>query len=168
MAAMRADGVTIRAARAKDERSLVALDRAAWSWLSDVIPQPAEDATIFDERCTPDQYLLAELDGRIVGYIRHVPPTPLPSNQHIRQIRGLAVSPAARGRGIGRALVEAACDAARAEGIRRMTLRVLAHNAPARRLYERCGFQVDGVSPEEFWIDGAYVDDIAMGRRLNG
>jgi RimJ/RimL family protein N-acetyltransferase len=47
-----------------------------------------------------------------------------------------------------------------------MTLRVLGHNLAARRLYERCGFTVEGVFPEEFLIDGHYVDDIAMGRRL--
>ncbi|GAA2144406.1 GNAT family N-acetyltransferase [Kitasatospora kazusensis] len=165
---MRAETVTIRTARAADERPLAVLDRAAWSWLSDVVPQPPEDAQVFDERCPPGQFLVAEAGPLILGYIRQAAPTPLASNSHVRQIRGLAVSPGARGRGIGRSLVEAACEQARAEGIRRMTLRVLAHNAPARRLYGRCGFQVDGVSPEEFRINGAYVDDVWMSRRLNG
>jgi RimJ/RimL family protein N-acetyltransferase len=41
---------------------------------------------------------------------------------------------------------------------------VLGGNAPARRLYERCGFRVEGVLPEEFLIGGAYVDDVLMGR----
>ncbi|WP_280714709.1 GNAT family N-acetyltransferase [Kitasatospora sp. MAP5-34] len=173
---MRAETVTIRTARATDERALALLDRAAWSWLSDVIPQPPEDAKVFDVHLPPEQFLVAEAadleaagsqDGRILGFIRQAPPTPLASNSHVRQIRGLAVSPEARGQGIGRALVEAACESARAAGIRRMTLRVLAHNAPARRLYGRCGFQVDGVSPEEFRINGAYVDDVWMSRRLN-
>ncbi|WP_143674119.1 GNAT family N-acetyltransferase, partial [Streptomyces caniscabiei] len=45
-------------------------------------------------------------------------------------------------------------------------LRVLGHNTPARKLYESEGFVVEGVLPEEFLIDGAYVDDVLMGRRL--
>ncbi|WP_441246471.1 N-acetyltransferase family protein [Kitasatospora sp. McL0602] len=163
---MPAENLTIRTARPEDEPALAVLDRAAWSWVSDVIPQPPVDARLFDERCPPSQFLVAEAGGLILGYIRQAPPTPLASNQHIRQIRGLAVSPASRGLGVGKALVEAACAVAREAGARRMTLRVLAHNAPARRLYGRCGFQVDGVSPEEFWIDGAFVDDVWMSRRL--
>ncbi|AUG76835.1 N-acetyltransferase [Kitasatospora sp. MMS16-BH015] len=156
----------IRVARLEDGPELARIDHAAWSWLSDVVPQPAEDAEFFGERCPPEEFRVAEAAGVLLGYVRQAPPTPLASNQHVRQIRGLAVSPDARGRGVGQALVEAACAAARAEGARRITLRVLAHNTPARRLYGRCGFQVDGVSPEEFRINGAYVDDVWMSRRL--
>ncbi|MQS11937.1 GNAT family N-acetyltransferase [Streptomyces kaniharaensis] len=162
------DDLIIRPAKPEDERELAVLDRASWSTLSDVSPQPREEADgVFDERHTPDQYLLALADGRIVGYVRHVPPTPLATNRHVRQIQGLAVDTAARGRGIGRKLVEAACEAARADGARRMTLRVLGWNAPARRLYESCGFVVEGSLAEEFVIDGTYVDDILMARSLS-
>ncbi|MEV7600310.1 GNAT family N-acetyltransferase [Kitasatospora sp. NPDC089797] len=164
----RDDDPTIRPARPEDEPGLAALNRNAWSTLSDVSPEPPETDGIFDERHTPDQYLLAVLDGRIVGYVRQVPATPLECNRHVRQIQGLAVDDAARGRGIGRRLVEAACAAARAGGARKMTLRVLGWNAPARRLYESCGFTVEGVLAEEFLIGGRYVDDVWMARRLAG
>ncbi|MFE5580695.1 GNAT family N-acetyltransferase [Kitasatospora sp. NPDC056531] len=160
------DDLIIRPARPEDDRELAALDRASWSTLSDVSPEPPARDGIFDERHTPDQYLLAVLDGRIVGYTRQVPSTPLASNRHVRQIQGLAVDGTVRGRGIGRRLVEAACAAARAEGARRLTLRVLGWNAPARRLYESCGFVVEGSLTEEFLIDGRYVDDVWMARRL--
>ncbi|MGV9263709.1 N-acetyltransferase family protein [Kitasatospora sp. NPDC003701] len=163
---MRHEDLIIRPARTEDEKELSELNRAAWSWQSDVAPQPAEGDGVFDERHAPDQFLLALLDDRIVGYIRVVPPTPLASNRHVRQIQGLAVSSAARGRGVGRALVEAGCTAAREQGARRITLRVLGHNAPARRLYEACGFVVEGSLTEEFLIDGRYVDDIWMARSL--
>ncbi|MFJ8474744.1 GNAT family N-acetyltransferase [Kitasatospora sp. NPDC094011] len=162
----REDDPIIRPARPEDEHALAALNRAAWSPLSDVSPRPSAEEGVFDERHTPDQYLLAVLDGRIVGYVRQVPATPLECNRHVRQIQGLAVDDSARGRGLGRRLVEAACAAARAGGARRMTLRVLGWNAPARRLYESCGFAVEGVLTEEFLIDGRYVDDVWMARRL--
>lgn len=168
MARMHEDDLIIRPARTEDEKGLAELNRATWSWLSEVAPQPEEDAAVFDERHTPDQFLLALAGPRIVGYVRVVPPTPLVSNRHVRQIQGLAVDTAARGRGVGQALVEAACEAAREQGARRITLRVLGHNAPARRLYERCGFVVEGTLGEEFLIDGRYVDDVWMARPLAG
>ncbi|MBY8882566.1 GNAT family N-acetyltransferase [Actinacidiphila acidipaludis] len=163
---MSPDHPTIRPARSTDDAALVALDRAGWSWLSEVAPRRAADSAMFGDTCPADDFLVAELGGRVVGYVRQVPPTPLVSNRHVRQIRGLQVSTDARGHGVGRALVEAACAAALAEGARRMTLRVLGHNAPARRLYERCGFRVEGVLPDEFLLNGAYVDDVLMGRPL--
>ncbi|WP_406197902.1 GNAT family N-acetyltransferase [Kitasatospora sp. NBC_01560] len=163
---MHEEDLIIRPALSEDEKELSELNRAAWSWLSDVAPQPPEGEPVFDERHTPDQFRLAVLGGRIVGYVRVVPPTPLASNRHVRQIQGLAVDSSVRGRGLGRALVEAACTAAREDGARRITLRVLGHNAPARRLYEACGFAVEGSLTEEFLIDGHYVDDIWMARRL--
>jgi RimJ/RimL family protein N-acetyltransferase len=67
---------------------------------------------------------------------------------------------------VGRALLRAAQEEARRLGARRITLRVLGHNAPARKLYETEGFVVEGVLPEEFLLDGAYVDDVFMGRSL--
>ncbi|WP_031077553.1 GNAT family N-acetyltransferase [Streptomyces sp. NRRL WC-3742] len=160
------DELIIRPARPEDDQDLATVDRAAWSTLSDVSPGPREADTVFDEQHLPEHYVVAVLGGRIVGYVRQVPPTPLACNRHVRQIQGLAVDGAARGRGIGRRLVEAACEAARAEGARKLTLRVLGWNAPARRLYESCGFTVEGTLAEEFLIDGTYVDDVWMARRL--
>ncbi|MER5542064.1 N-acetyltransferase family protein [Streptomyces sp. NPDC001118] len=155
---------SIRVAVAGDEEALALLDRATWSTLHAVSPQP--EGPFFDERHVPQDYLVAEADGRVVGYIRIARPTPLASNAHVLQIQGLAVADEARGRGLGRALIRAAGEEARRRGARRLTLRVLGHNAPARALYESEGFAVEGVQPEEFLLDGAYVDDVLMGRKL--
>ncbi|MFI1070114.1 GNAT family N-acetyltransferase [Streptomyces puniciscabiei] len=154
----------IRIAVPADEAELAALDRATWSTLHAVSPPP--QGPFFDERHLPEDYLVAEADGRLAGYIRIGRPTPLASNAHVLQIQGLAVAAQARGRGLGRALIRAAVEEARGRGARRLTLRVLGHNAPARALYASEGFAVEGVQPEEFLLDGAYVDDVLMGRRL--
>lgn len=163
----------IRPASAADGDLLRALDAATWSHLHAVTAPPSTDAPFFDERHHPDHYLVAELPGqtpaapaRVVGYICVVPPTPLAVNGHVRQIQGLVVAPEARGAGVARALLRAGAEHARAAGARRLTLRVLGHNAPARRLYESEGFAVEGVLPEEFLLDGTYVDDVLMGRTL--
>ena len=157
----------IRTALPDDDEELGALDRATWSHLHAVMPRPQPPyAPFFDERHAPDDHLVAEIDRRIVGYIRLAFPTELACNAHVRQIQGLAVADEARGHGVGRALVRAAVEEARRRGARRLTLRVLGHNTPARRLYEAEGFAVEGVLPEEFLLDGKYVDDVFMGRAL--
>ncbi|MEV3853467.1 GNAT family N-acetyltransferase [Streptomyces sp. NPDC050095] len=149
----------------EDEEALGRLDRDTWSHLHAVKPLE-EDAPFFTERFGPRDHLVAEVDGRVVGFVRLGRPTPLPSNAHVRQIQGLAVADAARGRGVGRILVRAAVEEARRQGARRIALRVLGHNAPARRLYEAEGFVVEGVLPGEFLLDGEYVDDVFMGQPL--
>ncbi|MFI9765687.1 GNAT family N-acetyltransferase [Streptomyces sp. NPDC052415] len=157
----------IRTATPADEEQLARLDRDTWSTLHAVTPRPQPPyRAFFDERHLPEDYLVAELDRRLVGYIRLAFPTSLASNAHVRQIQGLAVSDRARGLGVGRALIRAAVAEARRRGARRLTLRVLGHNTPARRLYESEGFVVEGVLPGEFCLDGVYVDDVAMGRAL--
>jgi ribosomal protein S18 acetylase RimI-like enzyme len=56
------------------------------------------------------------------------------------------VRPAARGRSVGEALVEAAAGWARAHDHDALYLWVTGSNDPARRLYERCGFTPTGES----------------------
>ncbi|WP_421111191.1 GNAT family N-acetyltransferase [Streptomyces sp. NEAU-S77] len=157
----------IRRSVLDDEQELVALERRTWSTLHSVLPapEPPYDA-FFTHRNRPVHNMVAELDGRPVGFVRLVPPTQLASNAHVRQIQGLAVDPRVRGRGVARALLRAAYEEALRQGASRITLRVLGHNLPARRLYESEGFVVEGVLRGEFLLDGAYVDDVLMARPL--
>ncbi|WP_151718272.1 GNAT family N-acetyltransferase [Gemmobacter serpentinus] len=57
-------------------------------------------------------------------------------------IDGICVAEGARGRGIGRALIEALCAEARARGYAALRLEVIDSNPRARALYERIGFRV--------------------------
>ncbi|ALV36139.1 GNAT family N-acetyltransferase [Streptomyces sp. CdTB01] len=157
----------IRHATLDDEETLGRLDRVAWSPLHSVQPRPRPPyEPFYNERFGPRDHLVAELDGTVVGYVRLGYPTPLACNAHVRQIQGLVVAEEARGGGVGRALLRAVREEARLQGARRLTLRVLGHNAPARRLYETEGFVVEGVLPGEFLLQGAYVDDVLMGCSL--
>lgn len=156
-----------RPARPGDDDALGRLDRATWSPLHAVQPRPEPPyAPFFSERDPAAECLVAEVDGALAGYLRLGTATPLACNAHVRMIRGLAVAEEARGRGVARALLRAAGEEARRLGARRLTLRVLAHNAPARALYASEGFAVEGILPEEFFLDGTYVDDVFMGRFL--
>lgn len=55
-------------------------------------------------------------------------------------IRMLAVAPAARSKGVGRALTQACLDRARADGFRLLVLHTMASAIAARHLYENMGF----------------------------
>lgn len=159
----------IRAARSGDAEALSLLDHATWSTLHAVMPRPQPPfVPFFDVDHRPEDYLVADLGDGPVGYVRLGLATRLACNRHVRQVQGLVVAESARGRGLARALLRAACEEARRRGATRITLRVLGHNAPARALYASEGFAVEGVLPGEFLLDGVYVDDVFMGRSLTG
>jgi GNAT superfamily N-acetyltransferase len=88
------------------------------------------------------EVLVADRDGRIVGTAT------LYSEWRGAQtgsvgIRLLAVPPAERGKGVGRALMEACIARARAEGKERVVLTTTLEMESARDLYDRLGFSRD-------------------------
>jgi RimJ/RimL family protein N-acetyltransferase len=157
--------VTVRRATEDDDAALVAIDRATWSAVATPGPPPAPRTT-FLARVRPEDVLVAVVDGAVVGYAELGPAEAVDANRHVLMLRGLAVDPSRQARGVGRRLVTAALDEARRRGARRLRLRVLGHNAAARRVYEACGFVVEGVLRDEFLLDGRYVDDVLMARDL--
>lgn len=92
------------------------------------------------------EVLVAELDGRVVGTITFYPdandegmPSQFPS--HTAGIRATAVEPSARGRGIGRALVDACIERATATGLSGIALHTADFMVAAVALYEKAGFR---------------------------
>ena len=162
--------VAVRVARPADEAGLTRLDAAAWtpaSGFPSVIERVNDPFfTFFTDDSPPEAHLVAELDGRLAGYIRVKPVTPLRENAHVLGIVGLAVAPANRRRGVASALLAAAEQHARARGARKLSLRVLSSNETAMRLYERRGFQREGTLRDEFCIGGRFVDDVLMAKHL--
>ena len=57
----------------------------------------------------------------------------------------LGVSPAARGRGVGRAIIDKASAMATERGVKSLRLDTFDNNAPAIALYRSCGFTDHGV-----------------------
>jgi len=157
--------VQIRQSRLADEPVLKQIDLATWTTDSSPAP-PATREQPFFERNQPGDVLVAEADGLVIGYAVLRPGSAIPSHQHVLDVDGLAVDPAHQGRGAGRRLLEGCVEQARARGARKLSLRVLGTNARARRLYESCGFQIEGILREEYLLDGRYVDDVLMARDL--
>jgi ribosomal-protein-alanine N-acetyltransferase len=91
-----------------------------------------------DEFKNPDMahYLIARCKDHVVGYMGFWKIT---KEAHITN---LAVHPAFRRHKIGERLLFAAMRLARRLGIERATLEVRASNEPAKKLYEKYGFQL--------------------------
>jgi ribosomal-protein-alanine N-acetyltransferase len=75
-------------------------------------------------------------------------------------IQTIAVDPARRGAGLGRALMHALIDEARRRGAAELFLEVRADNPVARTLYESLGFAEIGVRRGYYQPDG--VDAVVM------
>ena len=89
--------------------------------------------------------LVAEVDGEVVGTVTDVRPgdaqwegRPVPEGDC--GFRVLAVDPRVEARGVGRALVTACLDRARAEGRHRAVIISMAWMTRAHRLYQQLGF----------------------------
>lgn len=138
--------IEVREARPNEYGAIGELTVAAYS---DVLP--SEDAEYLDEirdvaRRAESCAILVAVDlGGVLGAVTYVPGPGTPYSQSEAEgeagFRMLAVSPAAQGRGAGRALVEACIGRARAQGARRLVLLTLPSMARARRIYESFGFR---------------------------
>ncbi len=107
---------------------------------------------------------VAEVDGRIVGRLS-IARDQHPASRHVADL-GLMVAADRRGQGVGRALLAAAVEWAREAGVRKLELHVFPWNEPAIRLYERFGFDREGVRRGHYRRDGEDVDAILMAYHL--
>ena len=71
-------------------------------------------------------------------------------------------------RGIGRSLLEALEGWARSNGLHRLELMVNYNNERAIRLYEKFGFEREGVKRHALRIDGHYIDAFYMAKLIGG
>jgi ribosomal protein S18 acetylase RimI-like enzyme len=84
--------------------------------------------------------VVAESDGQPVGMASGVHAT----DESAAEVISMWVAPAARGRGVAKALVNEIARWAQDMGIRVMRLSVAEGNSAASSLYQRCGFRFTG------------------------
>jgi len=110
-------------------------------------------------------FLVAEAGGRIIGNLsceggRRA------AERHVGTL-GISVDADWRGRGVGKALMQAAVDWARGTGVlRRLQLDVFCRNEPAIALYGKFGFEVEGRRRQAVCKEGEYLDVYVMGLLL--
>ena len=105
-------------------------------------------------------------EGQVVGWCDALP-KPLPIHRHVG-VLGMGLLPAFRGQGIGRPLLQRTLEAARAGGLSRVELTVREDNPGAITLYQRAGFEAEGVQRNAFKVDGQYQNLIMMAVLFEG
>ena len=144
---------------------LEALQSAPSAFASSFEEEADRDLDVVRERLRggPDRANFgAFLDARLVG-TSAIFRMPRLKERHKAYLVGMYVAPAARRTGVGRALVAAVLDRARAmPGLRQVLLGVEAGNAPARALYEGFGFEPFGYERAALVVDGAAYDEVHM------
>ena len=128
------------------------------------LPYTSVDARQQRNAATPPGFtkLVAVIDGKVIGsiYLDRLERR----RSHAGSI-GMAVHDAFAGRGVGSALMAAAIDLAdNWLQLKRLELTVYADNGRAIALYERFGFEREGLHRAFAWRNGAHVDALAMAR----
>jgi putative acetyltransferase len=134
-------------------------------WGTMQIPYPSADwnRQRVQERTPPRFWpLAAEVEGKVVGSAglhrdRY-------NRSHVGHV-GMMVHDAYQGMGVGSALLEAAIDLAdNWLGLTRLQLEVYPDNERAFGLYEKHGFETEGLYRAFGYRDGVYIDALVMGR----
>ena len=105
-------------------------------------------------------FVAVDGSGKVVGWC-DVSPVFGHSRAHIGLL-GIALLPEARGLGLGAQLLQAAIDRSWTRGLTRIELSVRADNLNAKALYERFGFEHEGLLRRASLVDGIYHDAHAM------
>lgn len=139
-----ASDLRVRPANPADLEALVALEAACFL-PEDRFPRRSFRRLLMGTNVV----LLAELEGRVVGQAILL----FRATSKVARLYSLSADPSVRGRGLGRALLEASEDAARARGADRQRLEVRASNEAALRLYRLAGYTTLGEKPG-YYPDG--------------
>ena len=112
-----------------------------------------------------DHRLVAELDGEVVGWVAVVPYSRRAVYRGVGE-ESVYVAERARGRGVGRALLEAVIESARAGGLWTLQAGIFPDNEPSLELHRRAGFREVGVRERIGQLDGVWRDVVLLELRL--
>lgn len=145
-------GVSFRSMMLADLDQVMAIERTSFSF-------PWSTRFFLEElRVECARSLVAELEGRIVGYVLF---WLLPDEIDIHNV---AVHTGFRRRGLGRLLLEQVMEQGRQRKLTQVTLEVRESNTPAQRLYESMGFVKTGLRKGYYADNGE--DALVMAFRL--
>ena len=109
--------------------------------------------------------IVVERAGRLIAFAGAGPYRSRPCYAGVAE-HSVYVDPAARGRGGGRAALEALIDAYGARGFWKLVSRIFPENTASLALHDRCGFRRVGVYRRHAKIDGEWRDCVVVERLL--
>jgi RimJ/RimL family protein N-acetyltransferase len=123
-------------------------------------PLEAVRQTVLNVIAHDDVMFVALVGDEVIGWIDIIPAR-MEGFRHNGRL-GMGVLREYRRMGLGKRLARAAIDKAQTLGLERVELSVLASNTSAIRLYEKLGFEVEGVNRRARKLDGEYDDLVVM------
>jgi L-amino acid N-acyltransferase YncA len=118
----------------------------------------------FERTRRPGHRLVAVEGGRVIGWAALTPASSRECYAGVAE-NSVYVAAAARGRGVGLALLEALVAGADAAGIWTIQTSVFPENAASLALHERVGFRVVGRRERIAQLDGVWRDTLFLERR---
>jgi GNAT superfamily N-acetyltransferase len=161
--------VAIREARPGDARAIAEIHVEGWRWgYRDILPGEHLDGLSIDEReavwlqgltdPTPGTArFVAVDDGHVVGFVGTGPAEDdfAPPPPDAAEVYAIYLLEEVQGMGVGRALIDRATEAMRANGSEHAVLWVFEANDRARRFYEAAGWAPDGERAEHRFDRGS-------------
>ena len=158
---------TIRAAAAGDADAIAAIynegleERVA---TFETRPRSASDVAHWFDDGLPFIVAVAD-DGSVVGFARVSPYSDRCVYSGVGE-HGVYVARSARGRGLGRALLEALSAASARAGLYKLTSRIFTDNGASRAVHVAAGFEEVGVQRRHGRLDGEWKDCVLVERLL--
>jgi GNAT superfamily N-acetyltransferase len=139
---MSSETIRLRAPRPRDREVWGDPSTGYLNYYETRLPPAVHDAA-FAQLASDDPATLSGLlacgGDRALGLVHRAFHPQMWRSEGIRYLRDLFTVPAARGRGVGRRLIEAVYQAAGARGTPHLYWLTQEHNAPGRALYDRVG-----------------------------
>jgi len=155
--------IQVRPAGAEDARALAELFAGVAEERDGIATEPPVDidARTCQFAASIGGTIVAVADRDVVGSLH------LEATRHGFAEVGMAVASKWRARGVGSALLAAAIEKARAEGLHKLSLEVFPHNEPAIGLYRKFRFVEEGRRVKHYRrASGEFWDSIVMGLLL--
>jgi RimJ/RimL family protein N-acetyltransferase len=124
----------------------------------------ARPLSFFEQRLAGNTIFGGFVDQALAGTAGFMPQAGA-KRSHKSHLWGMYVRRHARGTGLARLLVDAVVDHA-ARHAELIQLSVVSDNIGAQRLYAAAGFQPYGIEVHSLKVDGRYLDEILMVKRL--
>ena len=126
------------------------------------IMEAADFKPIFDELEKAGIIYIFEKEGKDAGMFKLIPQ--LHRNHHIAYLGGLAIDPNFSGKGYGETMLQQIIILAKQMGFLRIELSADVNNLRAIRLYEKLGFQKEGLLRKYTHLikESRYVDEVMM------
>jgi L-amino acid N-acyltransferase YncA len=159
-------GVRFRAAVSEDLPAVAAIYNAGISErvaTFEIEPRTVADLAEWAHDGRP--FIVAGVDGLVLGWARAGAYSDRCVYSGVGE-HAVYVSPEARGRGLGRALLVELCAEAERRGMYKLTSRVFADNLASRAAHRAAGFDEVGVQRRHGQLDGEWKDCVLVERLL--